>query len=42
MLQHVSAADPSALHAQAEDWMRLVKRWWACSEPWCELNAFSL
>jgi hypothetical protein len=26
----------------AEDWLQLVHRFWACSEPWDELNAFSL
>jgi hypothetical protein len=26
----------------AEDWTRLVTRFWTCSEPWDELNAFSL
>ena len=26
----------------AEDWERLVVRFWCCSEPWDELNAYSL
>ncbi len=32
---------PQATH-QAEDWARLVKRFWTSSEHWDELNAYSL
>lgn len=26
----------------ADDWARATQRFWQCSEPWCELNAFAL
>ena len=38
-----SAADNGRKKALSiEDWERLVVRFWCCSEPWDELNAYSL
>ena len=38
-----SAADSGRKKALcSEDWERLVVRFWRCSEPWDELNAYSL
>lgn len=38
-----AAADAGRKKAlNAEDWARLTVRFWVCSEPWDELNAYSL